>query len=210
MTLAKIERVVGTGVHLAGEDIDTDRILPGRFLKCVSFDGLGERLFYDARFDQNGKKTDHVLHDARFQGATVLLVDRNFGCGSSREHAPQALTKWGFRALIGESFAEIFFGNATTLGLPCVAVDRSSLDRLAAEIAARPQTIVTVDLRERAVLTDAGTRLALTMPDGAREALLLGKWDPIGELWEARASIRSMAAALPYVSFRPPASRDTT
>ena len=125
MTLAKIERVEGQAVHVPGEDIDTDRILPARFLKCVTFEGLGERLFYDARFAPDGSKFDHPLNDPRFAEANVLLADRNFGCGSSREHAPQAIARRGFRAIVAESFAEIFFGNATGLGLPCVSLERA-------------------------------------------------------------------------------------
>ena len=124
MTLLKIEHVAGPAVHVPGEDIDTDRIIPARFLKCVTFDGLGEQLFYDVRFAPDGSATGHPLDDPRYARAQVLVADRNFGCGSSREHAPQAIAKRGFRAIVAESFAEIFFGNATAIGLPCVALER--------------------------------------------------------------------------------------
>src|SRR6478735_3234953 len=132
MALAKIERVEGRGVHVPGEDIDTDRIIPARFLKCVTFDGLGEHLFKDVRFRQDGSKTGHPLDDPRFAGATVLVAGRNFGCGSSREHAPQSIAKAGFKAMVAESFAEIFFGNCTTLGIPCVTASREDIAKITA------------------------------------------------------------------------------
>src|SRR5271155_3697611 len=117
MALEKITRVAGRAVHVPGDDIDTDRIIPARYMKCVTFDGLGEFLFHDVRFDENGRPKAHPLNDPEFQGATILIAGRNFGCGSSREHAPQAIYRSGFRAIVAESFAEIFFGNSTTLGL---------------------------------------------------------------------------------------------
>jgi 3-isopropylmalate/(R)-2-methylmalate dehydratase small subunit len=209
MALRKIEQVVGSGVHVPGEDIDTDRIIPARFLKCVTFDGLGDQLLYDARFAPDGSKTGHPLDDPRFGGATVLIVGRNFGCGSSREHAPQAIAKRGFRALVAESFAEIFFGNATTVGLPCVTLERSHLDELALRTQRRPETVVAIDLIEKCVATDDGFGSTLSMPEGARQALVAGRWDPIGELLEGREQVRTLAAAIPYAQFgpTPPISR---
>ena len=203
MTLLKIEHVAGPAVHVPGEDIDTDRIIPARFLKCVTFDGLGEQLFYDARFAPDGSATGHPLDDPRHAHAQVLVADRNFGCGSSREHAPQAIAKRGFRAIVAESFAEIFFGNATAIGLPCVALDRPHLDALAARTVRRPETIVTVDLMERVVRTDDGFRAALSIPEGARLALVAGRWDPIGELLDGREQARTLAASLPYARLGP-------
>ena len=198
MTLRKIERITGRAVHVAGEDIDTDRIIPARFLKCVTFDGLGECLFHDERFAPDGSMTDHPLNDARFAQATVLLADRNFGCGSSREHAPQSIAKRGFRALVAESFAEIFFGNATALGLPCVSLGREALDALAARTRGCPDMVVTVDLVDQVVVTDDGFRSELTIPEGTRHALLAGRWDPIGELLDGRDAVRAVAASIPY------------
>jgi 3-isopropylmalate/(R)-2-methylmalate dehydratase small subunit len=192
-------------VHVPGEDIDTDRIIPARFLKCVTFDGLGDQLFYDARFAPDGSKLGHPLDDPRFARATVLVAGRNFGCGSSREHAPQAIAKRGFQALIAESFAEIFFGNATALGLPCVTLARSRLDELAARARNRPETVVTVDLVEKTVHTDDGFASAFSMPEGARQALAAGRWDPIGELLEGREQARTLAASIPYARFGPAA-----
>ncbi|HMI82773.1 MAG TPA: 3-isopropylmalate dehydratase small subunit [Polyangiaceae bacterium] len=203
MALRKIERVEGPAVHVPGEDVDTDRIIPARFLKSVTFDGLGEQLFYDVRFAPDGSSTGHPLDDPRFAQATVLIADRNFGCGSSREHAPQAIAKRGFQALVAESFAAIFFGNATTLGMPCVTLERSRLDELAARTGGRPETLVTVDLIEKVVRTDDGFRSMLSIPEGARQALVAGRWDPISELLEGREQARVLAGSLPYARLRP-------
>src|SRR5215468_2834729 len=175
MALAKIERVSGRAVHVAGEDIDTDRIIPARFLKCVTFDGLGEHLFRDVRFREDGTPTGHPLDDPRFAGATILVAGRNFGCGSSREHAPQSIVKWGFRAVVAESFAEIFFGNSVALGMPCVSLARAALESLAARVESRPDTEVTVDLVQ-SLVTAGELSFALSIKPGAREALLAGLW----------------------------------
>src|SRR5262245_30038169 len=184
MALAKIEKVTGSGVHVPGEDIDTDRIIPARFLKCVTFDGLGEHLFKDVRFRQDGTPTGHPLDDPRHAGATILVVGRNFGCGSSREHAPQSIAKRGFKAIIGESFAEIFFGNAITLGIPCVSLARADLDQLAKRVDSSPETVLTVDLVAGVVSAGSQSgraafgasasddqRWPLGIKPGAREAL---------------------------------------
>src|SRR6185312_6481323 len=146
MSLAKITQVKGRGVYVPGNDIDTDRIIPARFMKCVTFDGLGEYLFYDVRKNADGTDKPHPLNDPRFQGATVLLSGANFGCGSSREHAPQAIQKYGFRAVVAENFAEIFFGNCTTLGIPCLSAGRADIARVAAAIEKNPALEVTVDV----------------------------------------------------------------
>jgi len=198
MTLAQIERIEGRAVHVPGEDIDTDRIMPARFLKCVTFDGLGEWLFYDARFAPDGSKTDHPLNDPRFAEAKVLIADRNFGCGSSREHAPQAIARRGFRVLIAESFAEIFFGNATALGLPCVTLDRAELDDLAGRVRRRPEMVVAIDLVEKTVHAEDGFRAGLAIPEGARQALIAGRWDPVGELLEGTSQVRALASSMVY------------
>jgi 3-isopropylmalate/(R)-2-methylmalate dehydratase small subunit len=204
MALAKIQQITGRAVPVPGEDLDTDRIIPARFLRCVTFDGLGEHLFRDERFRQDGSKTDHPLNDARFAGATILVAGRNFGCGSSREHAPQSIAKYGIRGMIAESFAEIFFGNSVALGMPCVSLPRRDLDTLAAHIRMHPETIVTIDLQEGEVRANgpAGdVRFACSMKPGAREALMHGLWDPIGFLLEHKDDIRAVAASLPYPKF---------
>ncbi|HKQ67957.1 MAG TPA: 3-isopropylmalate dehydratase small subunit [Polyangiaceae bacterium] len=202
MALAKIERVTGRAVHVPGEDIDTDRIIPARYLKCVTFDGLGEHLFKDVRFGQDGSKSDHPLNDPKYAGATILVAGRNFGCGSSREHAPQSIAKYGFKAMIAESFAEIFFGNSTALGLPCVSLKRAELDELAARVTRDPQTVVTVDLAAGVVRVGDERTLPFEMKPGAQEALQHGSWDPIGQLLEGKEQIRKVAASLPYIEPR--------
>src|SRR4051812_29134594 len=199
MALAKIERVEGRGVHVPGEDIDTDRIIPARYLKCVTFDGLGEHLFKDVRFRADGSKTGHPLDDPRFAGASVLVVGRNFGCGSSREHAPQSIAKHGFKAIVAESFAEIFFGNSIALGMPCVSLARADLDQLAKRVESHPDTVLTVDLVAGVVKAGDDARWALSIKPGAREALQKGLWDPIGQLLEGKDQIRTVAASLPYM-----------
>src|SRR5260221_3461082 len=145
MALRKILEVSGTCVSVPGDDVDTDRIIPARYLKCVTFEGLGDFLFYDVRFE-NGQPTNFSLNDPRFNGATILICGRNFGCGSSREHAPQAIYRYGFRAVVAESFGEIFFGNATTLGLPCVSASRSDLTKIPEIVEPYPKSEMTIFL----------------------------------------------------------------
>lgn len=188
MPLAKITSVSGTAVHVPGSDIDTDRIIPARFMKCVTFDGLGEFAFYDARFDKDGKSKGHPLDDPRFKDASILLSGSNFGCGSSREHAPQALSKFGIKAVIAESFAEIFFGNCTTLGIPCVCAAADDIKALAAAVAADPKLAVTVDVEKQRVFF-GGNNFTIHIADTARDALISGKWDAIGELLEAKEAV---------------------
>src|SRR5262245_2524883 len=178
MGLEKITRVCGTAVSVAGNDIDTDRIIPARFMKCVTFDGLGQHLFHDVRFNEDGSKKDHALNDPRFAGAQILLSNSNFGCGSSREHAPQAIAKRGFRAVIAESFAEIFFGNSTTLGMPCASVSHDDMVALAAAIEKDPSVVVSIDLASQKV-TAGALSVPFAIKPGARDALMAGVWDPI-------------------------------
>ena len=200
MTLAKIPQVTGTALYVPGSDIDTDRIIPARFMKCVTFDGLGAYLFHDARVNENGAKKGHPLDDPRFAGASILLSNANFGCGSSREHAPQALAKHGIRAVVAESFAEIFFGNSTTLGIPCVTVSHDDVEALARAVEAQPSVQVTIDLLAGTV--SAGS---LTVPGSikpaARDALVNGEWDPIAQLLDGAEATRKVAGQLPYLAF---------
>lgn len=199
MALESVKSVAGTGVFIPGADIDTDRIIPARFMKCVTFDGLGEFAFYDVRFDENGNKTNHPLNDARFDGASILVAGVNFGCGSSREHAPQSLRKYGFRGVIAESFAEIFFGNSTGLAMPCVIATKENIDSLRAAIEADPKVEVTIDVEALKVTTSGGLEFPVTMPDSAREALVSGRWDPIQELLDNDDAINAKAKELFYV-----------
>ncbi|HTL68386.1 MAG TPA: 3-isopropylmalate dehydratase small subunit [Lacunisphaera sp.] len=199
MPLAKITSVTGRAVNVPGNDIDTDRIIPARFMKCVTFDGLGEFLFHDVRNDpKTGVTTNHPLNDPRFRGATILLSGANFGCGSSREHAPQAIQKYGFKAVIAEGFAEIFFGNSTTLGMPCVTAARDDIAKIAAAVEKNPQTEVTIDLVKLEVRF-AGQSVKITQRESARDALVNGRWDAIGELLDGREAVKATAAKLPYM-----------
>jgi 3-isopropylmalate/(R)-2-methylmalate dehydratase small subunit len=199
MSLAPITQVSGRAVYIPGADIDTDRIIPARFMKCITFDGLGEFAFFDVRFDEHGQPTAHPLNDPRFAGASILLAGANFGCGSSREHAPQSLRKYGFDGIIAESFAEIFFGNSTTLAMPCVIASAADVAALRAAVAADPATLLTIDVMALRVRSSGGLDIPVTMPESAREALVSGRWDPIQELLDNVAAIDAKAAALHYV-----------
>ena len=198
MSLAKISQIAGTGVYVPGDDVDTDRIIPARFMKCVTFDGLGEYAFYDERFTEDGAPKPHPLNDPQHAGASILLAGRNFGCGSSREHAPQALYRHGFRAVLAESFAEIFFGNAITLGMPCLVMDGRDIRALAALIAEAPQAEINIAIPDgRVSMADVSFPAAL--PDHTRRALVDGKWDAIADLLEGLDAVRATAAKLPYM-----------
>lgn len=198
MSIPAIKRVSGAAVHVPGADIDTDRIIPARFLKCVTFDDLAEGLFYDVRFDGNGKSTGHPLDEPRHAGATVMLAGPNFGCGSSREHAPQSIYRFGFRAIIAESFAEIFFGNATGLGMPCVCAQAEDIGKIVRAVENDPSAQVEIDL-EAMQAHCGGVTVAVTMPESAREALVSARWDPIAELLGNARAVDRRAEALPYV-----------
>jgi 3-isopropylmalate/(R)-2-methylmalate dehydratase small subunit len=191
-----IARVAGRACPLRGDDIDTDRIIPARFLRCVTFDGLGEHAFED---DREQAKGDHALDQERFDGAAILVVGRNFGCGSSREHAPQSLMRRGFRAFVGDSFAEIFSGNCTALGLPCVTLAPHALAKLFDSVALDPGQEVVVDVEARTVTCRAGT-FAATIPDGTRMQLLEGTWNATAVLLEAGDAIERTAGAVPYIA----------
>jgi 3-isopropylmalate/(R)-2-methylmalate dehydratase small subunit len=200
MPLDPVTHVSGRAVFIPGADIDTDRIIPARFMKCVTFDGLGEFAFYDVRFDsETGEKTDHPLNDPRFEGASILLAGVNFGCGSSREHAPQSLKKFGFNGVVAESFAEIFFGNSTTLAMPCVIASAADIAALRDAVENDPATTVTIDVDALRVRSSGGLDFAVTMPDSARDALVSGRWDPIQELLDSEAAIEAKARELHYV-----------
>lgn len=198
MALDKITSVTGRGVFVAGDDIDTDRIIPARFMKCVTFDDLGQYMFHDVRFHEDGSEKAHVLNDPRYSGASILISGVNFGCGSSREHAPQALYRAGFRAVIAESFAEIFFGNSVTLGMPCVEATAESLRTIVAAIQSDPDAELTIDV-ENETVTVGGEVHQVVVRSTAKHALAAGRWDPIAELLEADDAITATAARLPYL-----------
>jgi len=195
MAKERLERVEGRAAVLRGDDIDTDRIIPARFLRCVTFDGLGEHAFEDDRAQAKG---NHPLDDARFAGAAILVVGQNFGCGSSREHAPQALLRRGFRAFVGGSFAEIFAGNCIALGLPCATLAPDALAALMDAVDLDPSRPVVLDLRAGTVTSRAGTARC-QLAEGARRQLLEGTWNATAVLLEAGAAIEATAARLPYV-----------
>lgn len=190
-----LARVSGRACVLRGDDIDTDRIIPARYLRCVTFDDLAGHAFED---DRRQAKGDHPLDDPRFTGASILVVGHNFGCGSSREHAPQALLRHGFRAFVGGSFAEIFLGNCTALGLPCLTLQDADLARLMEAVELAPDQEVTIDVEARRVTSRAGA-MAAGIPDGVRRQLLEGTWNATAVLLEAGDAIEDTAARLPYV-----------
>lgn len=198
MALAQISQLAGTGVYLPNDDVDTDRIIPARFMKCVTFDGLGEFAFYDERFDAEGKQKPHPINDPKHAGASILLAGRNFGCGSSREHAPQALYRHGFRAVIAESFAEIFFGNCITLGMPCLVMDGRDIRALAALIEEAPQTEINIDIPAGQV-SIADISFPAVLPEHAKDALINGRWDAIADLLEGLDDVKRTASSLPYI-----------
>jgi 3-isopropylmalate/(R)-2-methylmalate dehydratase small subunit len=199
MALEKITSITGPAVYVPGNDIDTDRIIPARFMKCIVFDGLGEFLFYDVRKNADGTDQPHPLNEARFKRATILLSGANFGCGSSREHAPQAIQKYGFKAVIAENFAEIFLGNCTTLGLPCATASREDIAKIAAVVAQEPTTDVVIDVVKQEVRF-AGQTVKAEVRASARDALIHGRWDPIGELIDGLPAVQTTAAKLPYLA----------
>lgn len=197
MTGDAIKKLNGKAVYVKGNDIDTDRIIPARFLKCVTFDELGPALFYDERFDADGNEKGHVLDKPEYQGAEILITDANFGCGSSREHAPQAIQKFGIKAVIAESFAEIFQGNCTTLGIPCVTMADADRARLSELVERDPEVDLTIDI-EKLKVTCANTAFDIGMKESTREAFLAASYDPLDTLLVARDKIDETAKRLGY------------
>ncbi|MBL1178053.1 3-isopropylmalate dehydratase small subunit [Pantanalinema sp. GBBB05] len=195
--VSEVNVVSGRAVPLTGNDIDTDRIIPARFLRCVTFDGLGAQVFAD---DRAHTQAQHPFDQPQYQGAEILIVNANFGCGSSREHAPQAIAKWGIRAIVGESFAEIFFGNCVAIGIPCVTADSTSIKQLQERVSQTPQATVKVDL-EALQVTCEDLIVAIEMVAGARQMMLSGTWDACGQLVAQAADIRETAAKLPYIQW---------
>ena len=189
-----ISHVEGRGLPVRGNDIDTDRIMPARFLVSVSFEGLEQHVFEDDR------KADrlHPFDDPRYRGASILVVNGNFGCGSSREHAPQGLARFGIRAIVGESFSEIFQGNAAMMGMPCFAADPESIDRLQTLVEQKPETTIAADVQSGAII--AGTlRFNATLPPALRDGFVSGQWNPTAMLLDRFDDVRAVAARLPYI-----------
>jgi 3-isopropylmalate/(R)-2-methylmalate dehydratase small subunit len=197
--IVKITKVIGTAVPIRGNDIDTDRIIPARYLKEVTFARMGEYPFFDERFDATGKKKDHPFNDSEYKGASLLFVNKNFGCGSSREHAPQALYRFGIKAIVGESFAAIFAGNCTMMGLPAVVVGAKEIDQLMKSVEENPRTEYSVDL-ETKTLSYGNVKIAIDLPETYRTALTMGSWDSTALLRANLEQVRKTAAKLPYMS----------
>lgn len=195
MSLSPIKKITGRAVPVEGDDIDTDRIIPARYMRCVTFDGLGEFLFRDIRQTQDGKSTNHTIDQAKFKGATILVSGMNFGCGSSREHAPQAIVRAGFKAVIAGNFAEIFFGNSTTLGLPCVSAKKEDLQALTQLISSEPSTEVGINL-ENLKVTAGKLSFPVTMKASAQQGLLTGRYDAIADLLNNLPKVQELAARL--------------
>ncbi|MCP9771931.1 3-isopropylmalate dehydratase small subunit [Synechococcus sp. Tobar12-5m-g] len=195
--IGPVRSVEGTAVVLSGDDIDTDRIIPARFLKCVTFGGLGEQVFADDRLERGGA---HPFDLPEHQGARILLVNRNFGCGSSREHAPQALMRWGIRALLGESFAEIFFGNCLALGIPCLQAPHGRIKALQSFVEANPSTAFRLEVDAARLHSGDGQAWPLDLAPGPRQMLLSGQWDATGQLVSHDRELLDTAARLPYLN----------
>jgi 3-isopropylmalate/(R)-2-methylmalate dehydratase small subunit len=198
MSTERIRVIIGTGVAVRGDNIDTDRIIPARYLRSVSFEGLEQHLFADdrAQLDAQGPGL-HPFSDPRYAGASILLVNANFGCGSSREHAPQAIRRRGIRAVIGQSFSEIFFGNAVALGLPCASAGASSVEALMRTVEQNREASIELDL-ERLIAVAGGNPFDISLPAAARESFLKGTWDATGLLLERYEEVEAVAARLPY------------
>lgn len=193
-----IQQVAGTGVYVPGDDIDTDRIIPARFMKCITFDGLGDYLFYDVRKTEDGEDKRHNLNDPRFSGASIIVSGNNFGCGSSREHAPQSIMRAGFKAVIAGSFAEIFYGNSTNLGIVCAIATDTDREVLAKAIETDPELEITIDVKDHKIWF-GDEYITCDLRPGARDSLLRGTYDPLDELLEGAAAVDETVAKLPYM-----------
>ena len=198
MSSTPIKKVTGKAVFVPGDDIDTDRIIPARFMKCITFDGLGEYLFYDVRKTESGENKNHNLNDPRFAEASILVSGNNFGCGSSREHAPQSILRAGYNAVIAGSFAEIFFGNSTNLGVVCVTASDADRKIIASAIEIHPELEITIDVEDYKIwYGDQFVPCEIKL--GARDSLLSGNYDPLDELLVGADEVSKTASALPYM-----------
>jgi 3-isopropylmalate/(R)-2-methylmalate dehydratase small subunit len=191
--LQKIDSIKGTAIYVRGDDIDTDRIIPARYLRSIRFDGLEKHVFEDER-----QSLGQNFSNQAFRSATALLVNKNFGCGSSREHAPQALMRWGIRAVLGESFSEIFFGNSLTLGIPCLTLKREEIESLMQAVEKTPRLDFTISVKD-CMISSAGFSIPAHLPSNAREALLTGAWDATGLLLDRPHDVKAIANRLPYI-----------
>ena len=198
MSSTPIKKVTGKAVFVPGDDIDTDRIIPARFMKCITFDGLGEYLFYDVRKTESGENKNHNLNDPRFAEASILVSGNNFGCGSSREHAPQSILRAGYNAVIAGSFAEIFFGNSINLGIVCVIASDADRKIIASAIEIHPELEITIDVEDYKIWYGEQC-VPCEIKLGARDSLLSGNYDPLDELLVGADEVSRTASALPYM-----------
>ncbi len=201
MSINPISKVEGRAVPIVQDDIDTDRIIPARYLRCVTFDGLGEYAFYDDRFNPDGTPKKHPLNDERFKGANIIIAGANFGCGSSREHAPQAIKRAGIDAIIAESFAEIFHGNATTLGIVCITLSRSEINKLKSLVEKSPETKLVIDIEKETLYTPEKT-YSFQINQNAKRDFLAGTYDSLAELLANMEKVRAFEKELPYSFIR--------
>lgn len=199
MTPQHIASVTGRSIVVRGNDIDTDRIIPARYLREITFARMGEYAFYDERFDAQGDLKEHPFNEQRFQGASILVVNENFGCGSSREHAPQALMRWGIKAIVGESFADIFSGNCGVMGVPTLLLAKADVERLMDYVEEFPETVVTVDIERKLVKYDS-VEVQAWMNESVRDSFVKGTWDTTSLMLEAKDQIKQTASALPYLT----------
>jgi len=199
MPLLQIIHLSGKAVPISGADMDTDRIIPARFLKAITFDELEDKMFYDERFNDDGSSKNHSIDAAEHAGARIIFAGENFGCGSSREHAPQAIKRSGIVAVVAESLAEIFFGNSTGIGLPCVCVSHAEMCNAMKVTLQKPEIIWTLNLESMTLSSDSFT-CAVTMPTEPRQALMQGRWDAVVELMQAPEALARLAATLPNPS----------
>ncbi|GGK61777.1 3-isopropylmalate dehydratase small subunit [Haloarcula sebkhae] len=196
--IPEVDYVEGSGIPIRGNDIDTDQIIPARFMKVVTFDGLGEFAFFDLRFDDEDNEKDHPFNEEQFQDSNVMVVNNNFGCGSSREHAPQALMRWGIDAIIGEGFAEIFAGNCLALGIPTVTADHETINALQQWVDDNPDGEIEVDVRAETV-TYGDNEINVSVDCAQREALVEGNWDTTALMKANKNAIEETASQLPYL-----------
>ncbi|WP_254524761.1 3-isopropylmalate dehydratase small subunit [Natrinema caseinilyticum] len=197
--IPEVNFVAGSGVPIRGNDIDTDQIIPARFMKVVTFDGLGEFAFFDLRFDDDDDPKAHPFNEDRYQDSSVMVVNSNFGCGSSREHAPQALMRWGIDAIIGESFAEIFAGNCLALGIPTVTADSETIEQLQDWVDENPDGEIEIDVEDETV-TYGDRTIDVSVDDAQRKALVEGVWDTTALMKSNAGEVRKTARELPYVN----------
>lgn len=199
MKMGKIKKIAGKGIPLRGDDIDTDRIIPARFLKEITFENMGKYAFYDERFDAEGNKKNHPFNEERFSQGTILIVNKNFGCGSSREHAPQALMRFGIKAIMGESFADIFAGNCTMLGIPVITAGNEKINYLMDAAERNPEQEIIIDIEKKTVSCN-NKKIDIEMKDSARSAILNNTWDSASLMLENKGEIFNTAKKIPYLN----------